>query len=89
MPAFGERVGPGVVPEGKATENAGRFEFSQTSGEHVRAHPQLTLQIAVASRPVEQLLHDQEGPPRPHDVEGRSQLAHAVGEASAFSQNGE
>jgi hypothetical protein len=70
-------------------ENAGGFEFAQPSGEHVRAHAQVTLQIAVSSRPVEQLLHDQKGPPRPHDVEGRSQLAHAVGSASAFSQNGE
>jgi hypothetical protein len=39
--------------------------------------------------PVEQPLQDEQGPPRSDDAEGRGEVAHSVGSASGFIQNGE
>ena len=47
------------------------------------------LQVAVALWPVEQPFHDEQGPPCSDDVEGRGEVAHSVGSASGFIQNGE
>ena len=65
-------------------QNTGRFKFAQAGGEHIRAHSKVTLQMSVALRSVEQPLDDKEGPPCADDVEGRGQVAHAVGSASVF-----
>ena len=77
------------MPEGQTGQDAGRFELAQAGREHVRRHSEVALQIAVALRPVEQPLHDEQGPPCSDDVEGRGEVAHAVGSASGFIQNGE
>ena len=74
---------------GDAGQHAGRFELAQPSGEHVGRHAEVALQVAVALRPVEQPLDDEQGPPCSDDVEGRGEVAHAVGSASGFIQNGE
>lgn len=87
--AIGQRVGTGVVSERQAGQDAGRLELAQTGREHVRGHSELALQITVALRPVEQPLHDEQGPAGSDDVESCSQVAHAVGWSSGFIQNGE
>jgi hypothetical protein len=77
------------VPEGQAGQYAGGLELAQAGREHVGRHSEVALQIAVALWPVEQPLHDEQGPPCSDDVEGRGEVAHAVGSASGFIQNGE
>lgn len=84
-----ERVGAGVVAEGQTGEDARRLEFAQAGCEHVRGDSEVALEIAVALRAVEETLHDEQGPPRPDDVESRRQVAHSAGAASGFIQNGE
>ena len=88
-PAIGQRVGPGIVPEGQTIQYAGRFKLAQACREYVRRHSEVALQIAVSLRPVEQPLHDEQSPPCPNDVEGSGKVAHVVGAASGFIQNGE
>lgn len=87
--AIGQRVGPGVVSEGQSLQDAGCFELAQAGSEHVRAHSEVTLQITVSLRPLEQSLHDEEGPPRSDDLEGGGEVAHVSGSVSGFIQNGE
>ena len=77
------------MPEGQTGQYTGRFELAQAGCEHVRRHSEVALQIAVPLRPFEQPFHDEQGPPCSDDVEGRGEVAHAVGSASGFIQNGE
>ncbi|MBP2264745.1 hypothetical protein J3A64_000209 [Pseudarthrobacter sp. PvP004] len=88
-PPIGQRVGPRVVPEGQAGQYASGLELAQSGRENVGRHSEVALQIAVALWPVEEPLHDEQGPPRSDDVEGRGEAAHAVGSTSGFIQNGE
>lgn len=88
-PAIGQRVGTRVVPQWQTGQNAGRFQFTQAGREHIGWYSEVALQIAIALRPVEQPLHDEQGPPRSDDVEGRSKVTHAAGVGSGFIQNGE
>ena len=62
------------MPEGKTGQYAGRFELAQAGREHVRWYSEVALQIAVALRPVEQPLHDEQCPPGSDDVEGRTKI---------------
>jgi len=87
--ALGERVRARVVPEGQTVQDPRRFELAQARGEHIRPCSEVALQIPVALGTVEQSLHDEQGPPWSDDVEGRGEVAHAVGSASGFIQNGE
>lgn len=87
--AIGQRVGPGVVPEGETGQHAGGFELAQAGREYVRRHAEVALQVAVALRPVQQSLHDEQSPPGSDNIEGRREVAHAVGSESGFIQNGE
>ncbi|GGR17191.1 hypothetical protein GCM10010196_07460 [Agromyces mediolanus] len=75
--------------EGQAVQQAGLLELAQAHREHVGGRPELALQVAVALRAVEQLLDDAERPAGSDDVEGGGEVAHAVGSASGFIQNGE
>ncbi|MDF9749607.1 hypothetical protein M2428_001044 [Arthrobacter sp. ES3-54] len=77
------------MPEGQTGQYPGRFELTQAGRKNVRRHSEVALQIAVALRPVEQPLHDEQGPPCSNDIEGRGEVAHSVGSASGFIQNGE
>ena len=88
-PAIGQRVGTRVVPQWQTGQNAGRFQFRQAGREHIGWHSEVALQIAIALRPVEQPLDDQQRPPCSHDIEGRGEVAHAVVSVSGFIQNGE
>jgi hypothetical protein len=88
-PAIGQRIGPGVVSKGQTGQHASRFELAQACREDVRRHAEVALQITVPLRPIEQPLHDEQGPPCSDDVEGRGEVAHLVGSESAFMQNGE
>ena len=77
------------MPEGQPDEDPGRFELPQPGREHVRRHPELTLEVPVALWALEQSFHDQQRPPWADDVEGGGEVAHAVGSVSGFIQNGE
>ena len=77
------------MPQRQPRQHAGVLEFTQSDREHVGRHAQGALQVAVALRPVEQLLHDEQRPPGSYDVEGGGEIAHGVGSASGFIQNGE
>ena len=61
----------------------------QPSGEDVGRHAEVALQVAVSLRAREQPFDDEQGPPCSDDVQGRGQVAHAVGSTSGFIQNGE
>lgn len=87
--SIGERVRARVVPQGQSGQHPGRLELSQPGGEHVRRHPELTLQISVPLRPVEKSFDDEQRPSGPDDVEGCGEVAHACESASGFIQNGE
>ncbi len=75
--------------EWQTVQDPGRFEFTQPRREHVRPGTEFALQVPVALRALEQLLHDEERPARAEDVESGSEVAHAAGSESGFIQNGE
>ena len=85
----GQSVGAGVVPKRKTVKDAGRFELAQARRQHVGAHSELSLQIAVALRAVEQLFDDEERPSCSDCAEGRRKVTHPFESASGFIQNGE
>ena len=87
LAAIGQR--PFIVLNATDMSLSSRFEFTQADGEHIRPHSEVALQIAVSLRPVEKPLNDEQGPPCPDDLECSSEVAHALGSASGFIQNGE
>ena len=88
-PTLSQCVRAGVVPEGEAGQDASRFELAQARRKHVRPHPEVSLQIPVPLRSVEQPLHDEESPPCSDDFEGSGEVAHVLGSVPGFIQNGE
>ncbi len=77
------------MSEGQSGEYASGLELAQSGREHVGRYSEVALEIAVTLWPVEQPIHDKQCPPWTDDVEGRGKVAHAVGWASGFIQNGE
>ncbi len=70
-------------------QDASRFELAQAGREHVRPQAEVALQVSVPLRPVEESLNDEQRPSCSDDVEGCGEVAHAIGSASGFIQNGE
>ncbi len=77
------------MPQWEAVQDSGRLELAEAGSKLVGSHSEFALEIAVTLRPVEQLFHDEQGPPRSDYFEGGGEIAHAVGSASGFIQNGE
>lgn len=77
------------MPEGQAGQDPCGLKLAEAGGQDIGRHTKIPLQIAVALWSVKQPLDDEQRPPRPDNVKGSSQAAHAVGSASGFIQNGE
>ena len=87
--SIGERVCTSVMAQGQSGQHPGCLELSQPGGEHVRRHPELTLQISVPLRSVEKSFDDEQRPSGPDNIEGCGEIAHACGSVSGFIENGE
>ncbi len=86
---LGECVRPGVVMQRQAGQDAGRLKLAQAGSEHVRWRAEVALEVAVPLRAFEETFHDEECPSCPDDFQSGGEVAHAVGSASDFIQNGE